>query len=427
MQRDRPRLLTAVFYTIEHDGRVQRAAEALSERFDVTVLSVASGAQYSNPHFRSVQVPLPRWRFLQGARLFLFSWRVLREARSLRPQLIYVHDCFLPLVGLLAAAVVGAPFVYDAHELFIPEAGRGWTLRRRFFYWMERLSIRKAVLVIAANGERAAMMQEHYHLAASPLVIRNIPAPPDDAETAVDVAERYGLPGERRRIRVVYQGEMSLKRGLEPFILAAPLLAERCELLLIGGGPDLAQAQHLVAEIGASRHVTFLGKIPRGDLHSVLRACDIGIVTYTGRDLNNVYCAPNKVHEYAQAGLPMVLTPQPPLKAIVDEYRVGVICDCEGDRGAERAAKAVLSVADDLDTYRANLKRFVEDHQWSAEGQRLVEAVSPHCPYQREVFGRDGKKLAVGASQRGSQQRSLRVADGSANDPGTQSDMENPG
>ena len=93
--------------------------------------------------------------------------------------MIYAHDYFTAFPSRISAFLTGALLVYDAHELIIPEENFRLGLRSKFFYWLEKLSLGRASLVIAANSERAELMKEHYGLSSAPIPIKNIAIVPD--------------------------------------------------------------------------------------------------------------------------------------------------------------------------------------------------------------------------------------------------------
>jgi hypothetical protein len=350
-----------VFNEIDFDGRVQRCAAALGGRFDVTVLCLDSGRHYSNPSFRTHAVRLPSTPIMKTLKHLYFWAKLWATALRLQPNVVHAHDFFMALPGWVAARISGARFVYDAHELIVPEPGVTKTVRERVFYLGERLVVRRADLVIAANSPRAERMQAHYDLSRTPLVIENIPESPQKPPSAV-----VATIGGSEKIRLVYQGDMSLDRGIGDFVLAMKALDPRYELLLVGGGPDVERLRALAGEPGISGKVRLLGKVPRDELHGILLGCHIGVVTYPATGLNNLLCAPNKIYEYAQAGLPMIARENPTLRSIFARYPVGVV--------SADLAGAIDHLAKSIDDYKANIPAFLADNNWNREASKLLEA-----------------------------------------------------
>ncbi len=181
-------------------------------------------------------------------------------------------------------------------------------------------------------------------------------------------------------VRLVFQGFLSVDRGVVESVEALARLPVEFELVLVGTGlpADIAAIHDAVARYHLSDRVIFLGRVPRDQLCDILATCDIGIVYYHTRKLNHLYCASNKTYEYVQAGLPMVLTCQPPLRPLHDTYGIGELIGCNaGDRlqEIEDMVSACQIIAANLGTYRANLAQFLDEDRWENKAKRLDEAV----------------------------------------------------
>jgi hypothetical protein len=132
-------------------------------------------------------------------------------------------------------------------------------------------------------------------------------------------------------------------------------------------------------EYGGAAHVEAVGKVPRAALHGILEACDIGICVYSYAGLNNIHCSPNKVFEYAQAGLAMVATGQPPLVELVARTGIGRIAGVNNPPGAAEIAEAIRQVDGALTEHRAALPAFLAGNRWQDEMQRMREAIGSVC------------------------------------------------
>lgn len=368
------RVLAGVYNPIAFDGRVQRACEAEAELGPVELVCPAGPATPQPPGVTVHEVTLPHGPAAGVRRYAVFWGRFVRLAWRMRPGVIHAHDCFMAFPGWVASRLTGARLVYDAHELRVP-GSRVALLRPRALAWylLDRLAVRHADLVIAANGERAEVMQRHYGLARLPTVVRNFPAKVADAGRVDQGAGRVVPEEGLRGVRWVYQGDLSLRRGIGTFLSAFAYLPGAHRLTLIGGGPDHDALQRLADEEPFAGRVTLTGRVTRAELDALLGEHDIGIVCYSFQGLNDVYCAPNKIFEYAHAGLPVVATAQPPLRSMVEGYGIGQVVEAAAT--AQEAAVAMLRIAEELESFRSRLRAFLEDHDWSRERLVLREAV----------------------------------------------------
>ncbi|MBV6713471.1 glycosyltransferase [Paenibacillus chitinolyticus] len=372
------KVLMPVFNEIDYDGRVQRAAEALSQSYQVTVYSVNSGKGYVHPEYSLETWDRPiRWKKIH---FLVFSLWFIRQSIQNRGSLIYAHDYFMAFPGWLAAKLTRSKFIYDAHELIIPDGNEKMGRRQKIFYLLESWVVRRASRVVAANKERADLMKEYYSLKQTPLVIRNIP-PISDYESLgeyTSVLDRY--KHHESAIKLVYQGDMSLERGLKKFILAFKYLPEEFRLFLIGGGTDAPRIEELIRKEKLTDRIVMLGKVPRNILPGLLLHFDVGIISYPYKGLNNIYCAPNKLYEYAQAGLPVIATGQPPLKYYVSSYEIGLIAEKEEgqpDNDPSQIASLIREMnPESIAFFKSNLGAFIREHTWENEKAVLLTDMS---------------------------------------------------
>jgi glycosyltransferase involved in cell wall biosynthesis len=124
-----------------------------------------------------------------------------------------------------------------------------------------------------------------------------------------------------------------------------------------------------------------LGQVKHRLLSAITAVADVGIVTYPFHGLNNVYCAPNKVFEYAQAGVPIVATDQPPLRRLVEGYSIGELVGERQDPG--ELAAVIQKVVENMAEYTKALPRFLQDHRWEDEATRVRAALNDILSDQR--------------------------------------------
>ena len=101
---------------------------------------------------------------------------------------------------------------------------------------------------------------------------------------------------------------------------------------------------------------------------------DVGSVTDSLQGQNNIYCASNKVFEYLQAGLPVVSTDQPPLRRLVENYRIGRLIS--KDDSLVQVAEKIQDVGENRSRYLEARSRFLRKHRWQDEAVRVRAAIS---------------------------------------------------
>ncbi len=364
-------ILLLVYDNYDFDGRASRLVSIAEEFGNVTVLDKGLHGRdiliAKNIERERVSVNEFDSKLKCHIKFFIAS---LGIALRKKPDLIIGANFFTAFTARIAALLVGCRYIYDAYELVLPEPDNTSSRRDLFWYWMERLSVRRAAVVLAANEHRAREMARHYNIPV-PIVFRNIPDP--GKRVAPDLIRILpSLPGE---IRLLYQGDMSKNRGILRFVEAMIHLPSNIKLVLAGGGPDLDEIQREITRLNLDHRTICTGRVPNAELAAITKLCDTGIVTYPVAGMNNIYCAPNKIFEYAQAGLPVIASEQPPLRDAVEKYRIGEIVSHAAT--SLEIANRVLEIVKNREAYRQGLPKFLSDHSWENEFARVRQQLSP--------------------------------------------------
>lgn len=363
---DKRKILMYVFGDITTDARVQRAANALSGDFDVTVLSHDKGKDVEDGAYRNIL--LKGWSGHSFLTTLGTVWNAYQVVKRERPDCVYCHDYYSSLLcRLLLNKKYCKRIVYDAHELIIPEEGHPMDSRQRIYYKLEKSIVNKVDLVVCASKERGEMMRQHYKLPDNPLTINNISqlANSEDSSTkgiVHSLRDFFAKPG----VTVVYAGVVTKSRRIDQLLDAVISLAPMFKLLVVGNGDalgDLRQKAESVPELVSA----FTGAVPYKSLGAILSRCDIGFLYYPVDTLNNTYCASNKIYEYSSVGLPMLANENPTIKQILEKSLIGLSND--------NFAKGLQMISAESEKYKNNCLLFTQKNQWSEEARKLEEAI----------------------------------------------------
>lgn len=370
------RWLVLLFGDIDFDGRARRMIDIASCFGTVYLLDCSersnSGSDVRYVHERLVVAP----EHSQPRRHLSFLRHALAFARRVRPHVVLAEDFFTAMPGRMAAAACSAQFIYDAHELIIPSAEEITSRRSRFWANLERRAAPGADLVIAANAERAAIMTENYPLRRAATYMRNIPtaaAPTQDALNAVTAKHPVLVRSEPGTVLILYQGAIVAARGLTRFIEATAYLPSSHRLIMAGDGPDLHSLKGMAGKERFSGRITFLGRVLNSELAAVAKLCDVGIATYAYDTRNSLLCAPNKVFEYAQAGLAVLASDQVTLLNLLRERPWARLIGPEV--GAKAVAEHLVALGLDRRNHAADIERFLTQNSPSAEQARVSQAI----------------------------------------------------
>jgi hypothetical protein len=161
---------------------------------------------------------------------------------------------------------------------------------------------------------------------------------------------------------LIYQGWFAPDRCITEVVAAFKRVrSSKAGLIVLGGGMDQAYSARIREAALSDRRIVVVPRIdPPGHLR-VTGGCVGGILLYAPTSLNNIYCAPNKVYEYARAGIPMIFPEYPGLIALNKEYRLGYTCDPIDEGSIQAAIEQLLA----------------DREKWTAEGPRRFLASSP--------------------------------------------------
>ncbi len=187
--------------------------------------------------------------------------------------------------------------------------------------------IQKAEKVITPEYTRAAIVQACAGLKNMPKIIPNKPYEYSDMEIELrdnqysEIANK--IHSEGRKI-ILYAGIFLRERKLETIIQAVDKMREKYEMVLIG-----QNSKYLEELLQQYPFIRYWGFIKAPKHLSIIKLADIGVLTYvsdTG-SINPVFCAPNKIWEYAKYGIPMLCNDIPGLKFTVEYNNFGCCCN----------------------------------------------------------------------------------------------------
>lgn len=358
------KIYMTVMNTLITDARVQRAATSLQQENHVVVIGIDKGCG-EQPFEQIVLQLYGQNNIIKYFEYFFKCKSILKNADF---QIYYAHDYFsAALVPWVKKHKADVKVVYDAHELIIPNAGLSLSRRDNFFYRNESSAVKVADLIICASDERAKMMQEHYKLNVTPTVIENISELPiNDDDFERDVLDRCMSVLSAGEPILVYAGVLSESRRIDKLI---EVICQRKKgrLLIIGDGPDSDRLKTIAKNKIEGRYY-FTGGLPYKYMGGILQKCDVGYISYPVNSLNNMFCAPNKIYEYASVGLPMIAPYNPTIKRFFDDYGIGVI--------DEDIGKAFDIVSANLIKYKDNCITFCKEHPWEKTSQKLIKTIN---------------------------------------------------
>ena len=247
-------------------------------------------------------------RWIQGR---AHGRRVAREARAHASQLIVETHVNFSDSGALAARAASLPLVLDDCSPSAEEEAFGTGLPLLSKLLLKRQVKVASTIVVSSEALRSRLVAEG-------LPLERLAVVPNGVDLgAVRVGEREQARarlGVGERCVFGFVGSFQPWHCVELLVDAAANLAKDypIHLLLVGDGPGRESAVDAAKRAGLTNHMTSTGAVSYSEVHSLLSACDVGVLPGT-----NDYGQPMKLLDYGAAGLPSVAPDLPPVREVV--------------------------------------------------------------------------------------------------------------
>lgn len=350
--------IVSITNDISTDQRVAKTCDTLKS-LGYEVLLV--GRKHKNSASLSRNYKTKRFRLVFNTSFFFYAEYNLRLFFFLlfaKKELLVSNDLDTLLPNYLISKLQRKRLVYDSHELFteVPELVEK-TFVKKFWTSIEQWIFPKLKTVIVVSQSIADYYEKKYGTACT--VIRNFPQ-----DTQV---EKTVFPFDTKGKKIIlYQGALNIGRGLELMIDAVTTLENY--ILVIAGDGDIAEKlKNYVHTKELDKKVFFLGKLDPPQLKNVTLKADVGLSLEEDLGLNYRYALPNKVFDYINAEIPVIVSDLPEMKSIVIEHKVGVVLN---DRTPERLSTLINTM--DKEKYTDALKKAKKELNWNTEKEKLI-------------------------------------------------------
>jgi glycosyltransferase involved in cell wall biosynthesis len=161
-------------------------------------------------------------------------------------------------------------------------------------------------------------------------------------------------------------------RGIEAAIRAMQFL-DGAELWLAGDGDLTTQLKQMVEGLKLGDKVKFLGRLPLNELHAVTFQADLGISLEEDLGLNYRFALPNKLFDYIQAEVPVLVSNLPEMRRIVEHYQIGVIAETHQRKELAEIMKTALFDQEKRQVWKQNLPKAAKELCWENEEEVLKQ------------------------------------------------------
>lgn len=285
--------------------------------------------------------------------------QLVRTLTNLKPDVLLAETSEVGWITTIAARRFSIPCIIDVHGLVFSEA-RGWKHRD----WQQILNMEKEAFENCDHLIVVSEKMKEYLSKELGIPNNKMTVAPNGSDPQRRVA-KYETP-----LKVVYAGIFSYWERVNDFLDIAKQANEKTlKFYLAGTGPMKDQ---LIKRIREEKiPVSYLGYIPRQQIHRLLAQMQIGIAPST-RDLARQVASPIKIFDYMASGLPVVTPRIGDWGDIIEKDDCGIAMDSDSVENYLRALNTLAQENIWTTKSRNAIKSIEEKYSWS----KVLEPVS---------------------------------------------------
>lgn len=371
----RPSLLVLSFSPIAGDARVLKQIAEFGQDYRVTTCGYGPAPDGVVEH---VRIPddvahnvlhdrLIRHRRYRRQYWALWSvrwaWKHLRRRRF---DVALANDVEAVPIALRLRPARGVHADLHEYSPLLHEDWQGWREKvTPYVEWICREYVARASSWSTVSNGLAREYEANFGF--RPVIVTNAAPYVEAAPTPV------GTP-----IRLVHSGAALADRHLDVLVegVAASTADVSLDLYLTPNQPAYVDQLRELADATQGR-VRVLDPVPYDQLSEILRGYDVGVHVLAPTSFNNMWALPNKVFDYVQARLGMIVGPTPEIAEHVRTYGLGAVC--EGFDAADLTATLDSVIEVDIEQWKKAadecaraLSAGPQVAQWRAAVDRLV-------------------------------------------------------
>ncbi len=361
------KVIVSVINDLVTDQRVKKVCDTLYEMgFNITLVGRKLPGSLPMDE-RPYRVHRMKILFVKGPLFYAeYQWRLFVFLLFHKAGLLVSNDLDTLLPNFLISRIKKIPLVYDSHEYFteVPELVAN-PVKQKIWRKLEEWIFPRLKDVITVNDSIATLFEKKY--GKRPVVVRNVP-PVFKGKKEVSRHE-LGLP-EDKKILILQGSGINIQRGAEEMVEAMRYI-DNAVLLIVGGGDVIDVLKEKVRTLGIEEKVIFKGKQPFERLMQYTAVSDIGLSLDKDTNINYRYSLPNKLFDYLQAGIPVLVSNLVEIRKIVEQYETGDFIPSHNPQEIAEKVKEMLANQEQMEKWRKNATFAARQLNWEHESEIL--------------------------------------------------------
>ena len=360
------RVVVSVTNDLVTDQRVHKVCTTLSTmNFDV--LLIGRELHQSKDISRKYKTTRMNLLFNKGLLFYMeYSFRLFFKLLFTKKDILLSNDLDTLLPNFLISKLFKKILVYDSHELFteIPELLDRPKVQKVWLF-IEKHIFPKLKNVYTVNKSIALIYKSKYKVDVK--IVRNIAPVLNNKSIDFELLKR--VKGNKKML--ILQGSgINVDRGAEEAVKMMDYLDDVI-LYIIGSGDVFSMLKELVHKLGLNEKVIIKNRMKYEELMEYTKIADLGLSLDKGTNLNYEYSLPNKVFDYLQAEIPLLVSNRKEIASLVLDNNIGSVVH---DLDPEKLALEVMNIFSDherIKKWKENLVKTKIKYNWERESTKL--------------------------------------------------------
>lgn len=353
------KVLVSVFNNLVTDQRVEKVCQTLSENgYQIELIGNNWGGlpemQRNYPFSRiNLKSKILRFAYVE------FQRKLYKELlkKADKNTILLSNDLDTLLPNYLISRKLKIQLVFDSHEIFTEMPAINGRFTQKIWRSLERSMVPKLKYMMTASESYANWFHKTYDI-ERPFAVQNFPRKTQNPQ-------KYEESSSKKII--LYQGVINPSRGLDKMIPAMKDI-ENAEFWIAGDGPRKDEYAELTKTLGLEDKVKFLGKLVPDELRTITQKADVGLSIEENNGLSYYFSMPNKISDYIQCRVPVVVSDFPEMRKVVDNFGAG-----EKIRDySELADKVNLVLQNGKHFYEESLNKAATELCWEKEEPKIL-------------------------------------------------------
>lgn len=253
--------------------------------------------------------------------------------------------------------------IYDTHELET-EKNNFTYFRRKLSKIVERCFINFTDRIIVVGEAIADEYKNMYTNIDRPFVVKNATKFIESKKTNYF---RRNFSIQDDAMILLYQGGLTSGRGVEILLDAFKKRNDgKVVIVFMGNGQFEGEIKRAAKECN---NIFFHPVVPPDVVLEYTSSADVGVSLIQNTCLSYYYCLPNKLFEYAMAGLPVIVSNMKEMRNLVESYSMGIVVEDFNVESLNHAIDCILGA--DLCELKKNTRRFAGENTWEEQEKIL--------------------------------------------------------